>query len=160
MVDKHLIKIYKIFWNDAPMDIYIGSTKVNLSKRIAQHRSVYKSSLAGGFTTSLLKAITKNHLNKMQYVLLESYMVFCRDEQLKYEQQWYDKIGTLNDVRCYTDKKNKVKSTYRKHKISCHCGGSLSVNGKINKNHHFRTVKHKKYIKSILEHQLKSVKKD
>ena len=32
------IKVYKIWYDDAPEDFYIGSTKLSISRRMVEHR--------------------------------------------------------------------------------------------------------------------------
>ena len=71
----------------------------------------------------------------MKYVMLESYMVTCRDEQMKHEQHWQDKIGTLNIRRCF-GKKKLVNSRYSEGKVKCHCGGSYNIKNNNTANNH------------------------
>ena len=95
-MDKYKIFCYKIWW-EGKDDLYVGSTKQALSMRMCGHRrdcridkqyKLYKTMRINGYD--------------FRYVLLESYMISYREEQLKWEQYWIDKISpNLNMYRSY-----------------------------------------------------------
>lgn len=178
----HTIKIYKMWWNDCE-DLYIGSTKNTLSRRMAQHRLASKTK-----KYNIHKAIIKN--GEFNYVLLESYEVKDNDEKLKWEQHWIDKlIPNLNKIRCHNtiedtkyikkiytanikDIKKKYDKEYRKKNkkyisnrdrirkqknkktILCHCGGSYNYANNGDKNKHYKTIKHKSFNAMIKGYEL------
>lgn len=148
--NQYLIKCYKIFW-DGSKDIYVGSTKVNISSRVACHRTSYNR----GEKMNLTIAMKKNGIDKMKYVMLESYMVNCRDEQMKHEQHWQDKIGTLNMIRCH-GKTKLINTRYSEGKVKCHCGGSYNVKNNKHRDKHFKTKRHKKFSLLIVDYHFKT----
>lgn len=99
---KYKISIYKIWWNDCE-DMYIGGTKVLLSKRMSKSRYQCKK----GSKTKLYDAIRKNGYN-FNYVMIESFMVCNRDEQRMHEQTYIEKFNpSLNMMRAYRTKEEK-----------------------------------------------------
>ncbi len=88
MPNYRLSKIYKIVCTQTD-DIYVGSTTVRLSRRIAQHRSSYKSHLAGKSSYCSSFDIVKHGCSKI--VLLEK-LPTCvdREELLMHERRHYD----------------------------------------------------------------------
>ena len=98
------INVYKLWW-DSNEDLYVGSTKSKLCYRAAQHRNCANN----GKMTNVYVGIRKNGIGTMKYGLLESYEVSSRDEQLKYEREWQDKLKpSLNMYRALVTKKEKA----------------------------------------------------
>ena len=97
MDNQYEIKVYKMWYEDAPEDFYVGSTKYSsLSKRIAKHRSFAQS----GGPSLIYRTMREKGINNIQYVLLGSCMVTDKDEQLAFEQIYIDKLHpTLNSNR-------------------------------------------------------------
>ena len=117
------IKIYKIWWIDNDKDLYVGSTKQILSKRMSHHRSDCRCKKN---KMKLYETMRENGY-KFKYILLDSYKVKAKDEQLKWEQYWIDKLQpnlnkynavckvTKNDYDKVYRKKNKERiSDYQK----------------------------------------------
>ena len=96
-MNKYKISCYKIWWDNGINDLYVGSTKQVLSMRMAGHRRKTKS----GGSYNIYNAIRTNGYD-FNYVLLQSYEVSCKDEQLKWEQKWIDEIHpNLNKNRAH-----------------------------------------------------------
>ena len=119
------INIYKIWWQGKD-DLYVGSTKQKLSMRMAKHRSNCKS----GIQFNLYEIMRINGYD-FEYVLLQSYEVSCKDEQLKHEQHFIDLLHpNLNNRRAHNtpeDRKqyhkqyrdiheDRIKQYYETHK--------------------------------------------
>jgi hypothetical protein len=92
------IKVYKIWYEDAPEEFYIGSTKHDaLSKRMSVHRKNVKT---GG--KSKLYQLIRSKGGGFLYSQIALCMVSCKDEQRAFEQHWIDKLNpTLNSNRAY-----------------------------------------------------------
>lgn len=91
------INVYKLWWHGNDRDLYVGSTKQPLSKRMAKHRISCK----GGIRYKIYEVMRVNGYD-FQYVLLDSYEVNNRDEQRKYEQHHIDLLQpNLNEIRAY-----------------------------------------------------------
>ncbi len=156
----HKINVYKIFWGGVNEDKYVGSTKSNLSQRMGQHRSC-----AGNIkNVSLLYDAIRSCIYKFSYVLLESYQVTCKDEQLKWEQHWIGKLDpNLNKIKAYAtpeqhvernkkytkERANKNKKNIIRTSARCFCGGRYNMKLKQNRETHKATKKHQKYIKHV-----------
>tara|TARA_R100001369_G_scaffold44722_1_gene70880 strand:+ start:70 stop:522 length:453 start_codon:yes stop_codon:yes gene_type:complete len=98
------IKVYKIWYYDAPKDIYIGSTKQDaLYKRMRQHRASAKTK------DSKIYKLMREKGNNFKYILLEAVQVSCKDGQLKAEQKWMDNLKpTLNTYRAIVNKPQNI----------------------------------------------------
>ena len=87
------IKVYKIWYSDAPDDIYVGSTKHDrLSKRMKKHRSnaVRRTSL-------IYRTMIEKGVNNFEYCMLGSCMVSDKDGQRQFEQTYIERLKpTLN----------------------------------------------------------------
>ena len=97
------IKIYKIWYEDAPDEFYIGSTKHNqLSKRMSVHRGECNR----GVSMSKLYEVMKiKGVSEFKYVQIASYLVHNMDEQHQYEQQHIDELKpSLNMHRAHGQK--------------------------------------------------------
>jgi hypothetical protein len=92
------IKVYKIWYEDAPDEFYIGSTKHDaLSKRMSVHRNRAKNG-----ATSKIYQLIKEKGRDFKYIQIASCMVSCKDEQCAFEQGWIDKLKpTLNSQRAH-----------------------------------------------------------
>lgn len=100
------IKVYKIWYEDAPTDFYIGSTKLSLSKRMVQHRV----SARRGRTALIWQTMREKGINNFQYILIASCMVSNMDEQRAFEQQYITSLSpTLNMIKAYsTEQENRT----------------------------------------------------
>jgi hypothetical protein len=99
------INVYKIWYEDAPGDHYVGSTKEILSKRMTGHRA----SARKGESPVLYETMREKGVSHFRYCLLGSCMVRNKDQQRLYEQTWIDRLQpTLNMCRAYrTEEQNK-----------------------------------------------------
>ena len=146
----YVIQVYKIYFDDCD-DVYIGSTKSPLSRRMAQHRSDTRK----GSKCRVHNLIREKDM-VFNYVLVKSCIVDNKDQQRQFEQHVIDEIHpSLNQVRAYrTEKqhndyhkehyKENKELILRKKKAKIHCvycdnygtAGHVAV--------HNRTTKHKK----------------
>ncbi len=114
-MNKYTISCYKLWWQENDRDLYVGSTKQALSMRMAGHRQLCKT----GMQIKLYEAMRINGLD-FHYVLLESYEINSRDQQMKWEQHWIDKLSpNLNQIRAYCTvkyRKQYVKQYRNDHK--------------------------------------------
>ena len=107
--DQYEIKVYKIWYADAPDDIYVGSTKLSLSRRMVEHRSVAKR----GKTSLIYTTMRAKGINNFEYCMLGSCMVSNMDEQRMFEQSYIATLNPkLNMCRAYItedERKQQVK---------------------------------------------------
>ena len=98
------IKVYKIWYADAPNDIYIGSTKHDrLSKRMKQHRT----DATKGSPALIYRTMREKGVNNFEYCMLGSCMVSNKDEQRMFEQSYMNRLKpTLNMYRAYTSEED------------------------------------------------------
>ncbi len=104
------INVYKIWW-DGKDDLYVGSTRQRLCTRMTEHRRNCKK----GIQYKIYGAMRINGY-RFSYVLLESYEVSCKDEQLKYEQRHLDLLHpNLNKNRAYNtpEDSKRMQKCYR-----------------------------------------------
>ena len=100
LMNPYRINVYKIYWEDCD-DIYVGSTRVKLSSRMIQHRNACKQNKMQKINI----AIREKGIYDFRYILLGSYTVFCRNEQMKWEQHHIDILKpNLNVYRSYRSK--------------------------------------------------------
>lgn len=106
----HKAKIYKIVCNITGK-IYIGSTCELLCQRIAKHRFQYKQWLnkTNNYTSSF--EILKN--GDYRIVLLEQYCCENKEELMKKEQEYIDKLECINQLNCFISK-DKRKEQIKK----------------------------------------------
>jgi hypothetical protein len=110
MLDPYKIYIYKIWYDDDPNIFYVGSTQ-DIESRISCHKTCGNS-----LGKSKIYRLIKEKGNNFNYNILDSCMVLCRDEQLKYEQKWIDELKpTLNSSRART--LCRIKQYYREQNI-------------------------------------------
>ena len=106
------INVYKIFWNDNS-DLYVGSTRCNLSIRMSKHRAACKKNQNHDINI----AINKYGLYNFNYCLLKSYDVCNIEEQHKWEQYHIDILKpNIQTFRIANYKYNYNKKYYIKHK--------------------------------------------
>ena len=108
MVNYENGKIYKIVCN-ITKDIYIGSTCMQLCKRLASHKSDYKSYLNGKSKfVSSFKVLEKNDYS---IILLENYSCTSKEQLLARERYYFDEYDCVNKYRPYaTDEEQKEMS--------------------------------------------------
>ena len=104
------IKVYKIWYEDAPEECYVGSTKHDaLSKRMGQHRSFAKK----GRKSKIYQTIREKGRD-FKYIQIASCMVSCKDEQCAFEQEWIDRLNpTLNSNRASGTDIERIKEYER-----------------------------------------------
>ena len=105
-------KVYKLECNVTGL-IYVGSTTQELNQRISEHKSKYKSYLAGKYHYLTSFEIIKN--NDYGIHLLAYYELKDNDELLSKENHWVKKLICVNkiipgrtDAEYYQDNKIKI----------------------------------------------------
>ena len=153
-------KIYKIV-NDIDDRIYIGSTKQPLYKRMCEHRTYFKQGIKDCESYSLFD---RYGIENCHIYLIEEIEVHTREEQLKTEREWYDRLVNVivnkrkpfatkeervERVRLY-DKTNihhlrsiKIKRRKELGKYTCECGSFIDV---VEKTRHCKSKKHQDFI--------------
>jgi hypothetical protein len=97
-MEQYNVNVYKIWYDDAPDDFYIGSTKLTLGKRMTCHRSDCRR----GRNSKIYNTMREKGINAFKYVLVDSKMVTCSDEQRKFEQKYMAELKpTLNSYRAF-----------------------------------------------------------
>lgn len=93
--------IYKIIHKtDASVLPYIGSTKQTLSSRMSGHRTNFKRWEEGEKTFCTSFNLFKSYgVGNFIIIELSRYEVVDKQELLKYEQEWIDKIDCCNKLR-------------------------------------------------------------
>ena len=137
-------KIYSIKSKSNPDLQYIGSTKQSLKERLRKHKCDYKSYLNGKFNF-----ITSFDIIKYDDYYIELYCETGTDDRS--DAHWLEGqvIRAESCINKYvpgrTDKeyKDKIKE-YQKQKFTCECGSITTIN---NRSRHFKTKKHKNFIK-------------
>ena len=106
-------KVYKLI-NSVDGRIYIGSTTVSLSTRLAQHKSTAKKN-----PTPVYRHFNTIGWDKVRIVLLETVTCFNREQLIQREQHYIDLLKpSLNGYSAY------VNCTHgRQHSICVDCGG-------------------------------------
>lgn len=155
------IKVYKIWYEDAPEEFYIGSTKYDaLSKRMSVHRDKGKKGMK-----SKLYQFIRSKGGDFEYIQVASCMVSCKDEQRAFEQHWIDKLNpTLNSNRAYTtieinkqyikeynqrpERKQYQKEYHRSKKRTCVCGVEYSANQSYAQIH-YNSKGHQEFIEGL-----------
>jgi hypothetical protein len=169
------IRAYKIWYDDKPEEIYIGSTRQTLSKRMGCYRT--QALNRRDVEPLIYKTIRTKGINDFKYVQLASCMVKNRDEQRQFEQSWIDELKPcLNTNKAFKkngshntrirdarlnihkkivterkkkeeDEKAKKNAEYEARFIICECGKKV-YNIPYKMNIHIDSAKHKKYLKS------------
>lgn len=150
--------IYKIICNITG-EQYIGSTFMNLKKRIADHKA--KSN----------KCSSKQIIDRgdWRYEKIMDCYVKDKNELRKIEQNFIDNNPCINKLCAFQteeekEEKNRIRCKNYYHankiiinqKIYCCCGSEIS---KKNKTRHERTKKHKDYIENLEQEYLKLLKR-
>jgi len=121
------IYIYKLYNEN---DCYIGSTKHPLHKRLSQHKSKHN------------RCCSKTVIESGNYQI-EKIDEVDIDERFKKEQEFIDKLSTLNQHRCYSPFRDDYQRQYflaHRDKTTCSCGGIYTYDHKAR---HFKSQKHK-----------------
>ncbi len=156
--------IYKIYDNTNG-NIYYGSTKEIISKRIAKHRFTYKKYLEGKF----------NYIKSFDILCNNDYS-YCVVEEVEYENKWQllnreryyiennecvnKTIPSRTQKQYYEDNKEIIKEYKKeyyqnnieiikqkqKEKITCECGCEVK---RSNLAEHRKTKKHFTYLETI-----------
>jgi len=163
-------KIYKLISPHTDL-IYVGSTcKERLCQRLASHRMDYKRWLKYSDKYSYTTSFKLFDLGDVEIILLESINCMTKDELLKKEREWIEKLkdNIVNKQRPITTKeehkeekkqydkvyreenKEKLKEKnkeYYKEQIQCDCGSVIIKNSK---SRHTKTQTHQQYINSLV----------
>jgi predicted GIY-YIG superfamily endonuclease len=95
-------KIYKIV-NDLNDEIYIGSTKQQLSKRFYEHKSDSRNEKTKHY--KLYQLVEEYGWDSFRIILIEEFKCENREEQRKKEQQYIDELKpSLNKLRAFGTK--------------------------------------------------------
>ena len=149
--------VYKIVCN-VTGKIYVGSTTIELKKRLSQHKNHYKSYLNGKskYVTSF-KVIENNDCD---IHLLGNYDLKDNSELLIKERYWFEKLNNVNkntpgrtlaETKEYHDRyrieNRAIINTNQNALCICACGCTYS---KSHKSHHEKTKKHIKLMAAIV----------
>ena len=107
------IKVYKLWYSDAPDAMYIGSTKRTIAQRMGDHRL---AATKGVRTALIYKTMREKGVNNFEYCMLGSCMVSDKDQQRMFEQSYIDRLKpTLNMRSAYIheDDRKQVAIYYR-----------------------------------------------
>jgi len=166
-------KIYKLIDNTNG-NIYIGTTCLpSLAKRLAQHRSYYNGYIKGYEQHRYVTSFKILENNDYSIVLIEEYPCQTKDQLLARERHHIEtnqcvnkKIPTRTQKEYYQHNKEKIAEhnkkykeqnkerykeqslKYRSIKFECECGGKYKQHHKAV---HCRTLKHQKFLNSIVE---------
>ncbi len=165
---KFEVRVYKIWYEDAPDDFYVGSTK---EKRLANRMSSHRKDGQFGKPCKISQLIHEKGVD-FEYVQLASCFVSNSDERRMFEQQWIDKLKpTLNQKRAFTDMKEyrkvysreyyhttakckqqaRAKSQYSNTKDirTCICGLQYNYGYSSSKHNHYNSKHHIEYVLSL-----------
>jgi len=110
------INAYKIWYADAPEDLYVGSTQERLCKRMGAHRSASRR----GVGSRIYQVMRAKGDTNFQYCLLGSCMVRNKDEQRKREQTYIDRLKPcLNSNRAFCTIEQRKAYLKEYHKKPC-----------------------------------------
>jgi hypothetical protein len=162
-------KIYKLI-SPHTDKVYVGSTcKEYLCQRLASHKDGYKRWLKdnnNGYMTSYVLF----DLGDVEIILLESVKCMTKDELLKKEREWIEKLKdnivnktrpTRNRKQFYEDNKEEIKQYKKKwyedikekikekikEQIQCDCGSVITKGSKLR---HTKSHTHQQYINSLV----------
>jgi hypothetical protein len=97
---------YKIWYADAPDELYVGSTKERLSRRMTAHRAAARK----GEPPLIYQTMRAKGVNNFEYRLLGTCMVRNMDEQRMYEQSWMDRLNpTLNMCMAHVSAEQRIQ---------------------------------------------------
>jgi group I intron endonuclease len=150
MPDYSKSKIYKII-NDVNDEIYVGSTIRSLCRRMESHRRDHTDEKRRP-NSKLFKLMREIGTKQFKIILIENYACQNKEELRAREQYYIDLLKpSLNvyhavlDVEARKEKHKVYRKKYTEQKIICDCG---SIYSRRNKADHYKTAKHKNYIKS------------
>jgi hypothetical protein len=106
------VKAYKIWYEDEPNNIYVGSTKRPLSERMGDHRQKVRQ----GRTSRIYNLMREKGVNDFKYVLLGTGRVSNFEQQRMFEEMWIKKLKPpLNMCKAYESKEelNERKRLYQ-----------------------------------------------
>ena len=142
-------KIYFLM-NDSTNEVfYVGSTTLNLNRRLGDHISKSFNSNAHEYNTKRCQYIRSIGSNNLSIHLLENFPCNSRNELLFRERYWIEqfipicnmKNSILSIEERINDDRKKSKLYWEKNKenIKCVCGYTYT---KHHKQRHFETKKH------------------
>lgn len=101
------VKAYKIWYEDEPNNIYVGSTKRPLSERMGDHRKKVRQ----GRTSRIYNLMREKGVNDFKYVLLGTGRVSNFEQQRMFEEMWIKKLKPpLNSYRAFaTEEEHREK---------------------------------------------------
>ena len=104
MVNYQNGRIYKLV-NDIDDKIYVGSTTTSLSQRKSAHVTLSRKKT----NRAVYKHFNDIGWNRVSIILIEKYSCEDKEELLKRERYWIEKIGTLNrQIPTRTRKERRV----------------------------------------------------
>ena len=111
MPDYSKSKIYEIVCRITG-EKYIGSTTVLLCQRLAHHRD---------FKTSHCSCISRQIIERGDYYinLIEEYPCENKEQLLKKEREWYDKLECINKNKPYSSKEELIERKKKYDKKYC-----------------------------------------
>lgn len=102
-------KVYKIV-NDIDDEIYVGSTRDSLCKRMSSHRSMAKNPLGKYSQGKIYQKMRGCGIEHFRIVLVEEYPCKNKDQLRAREEYWRKELqATLNSVSAYTSKEEAKK---------------------------------------------------
>ena len=111
MIDYSKGKIYKIICNITE-EIYIGSTCVSLSQRLAGHKNNYKK-WKNGKNKKKTNSFDIIDRNNYSIILLEDYPCNNKEKLLQKEREWIEKLECLNKKLPIISKEEKIDSSIK-----------------------------------------------
>jgi hypothetical protein len=119
IITMYKIKIYKIV-NDTDNNIYIGSTRNELRKRLSNHKTGYKKYIncGSGYVSSYI--LFENYgVENCKIILLEEFDVLNKEQQLKHERYYFDmlKNNIVNIKKPYATKVEELQTAKINNKI-------------------------------------------
>lgn len=150
-------KIYKIV-SDQTNRIYVGSTVNVLSKRLSEHKSMYKRYKNGSH--HYVTSFDIVQYDDAKIILVESYPCNNKDELRARERYHIETLDCVNrcipgrsakeyrdehrsDMIEYRIKHKEHLDTMMRKKSDCPCGGKFTYRSK---QQHYKTRKHQKYL--------------
>jgi hypothetical protein len=139
--------IYKVYSNNEPNKIYIGSTSSQLKYRLTCHNKNNKTtcksiiSLGDCQIEELEKCNTENRYERERYYIetLE-----CVNKLIPGKTKEEKRLEGIERVKKnYIKKKDKILEDRKTNKFKCACGSVFRKDGKPE---HERSIKHKNYL--------------
>ena len=134
-------KIYKIVSTQLDK-VYIGSTSLELKKRLIKHRNNYKKYIREGCNYASSFEILK--YEDAQIILIEDYPCTTKKELFNREQYYkritpniVNKVSNRNTINEFKDYKNgKIYKIFSKHTNKCYIGSTTNENLQSRLNEH------------------------